>query len=145
MLLAMHDPDPRRGVLDLREEPDGILHVTAHGDLSEEIARSIAAASRRIAESGREVLVLADVSRMSAVPHDVRQLIASGALEARHDAVAVVGASFSLRVVAMLTLRSLRLLRLRSYPVDFFATDAEGRAWLLAQREVIRARQPPAA
>ncbi len=145
MLLAMHDPDPSRGVLELREEPDGILYATAHGDLSEEIVRSVAAASRRIAESGREVLVLTDVSRIKAIPHDVRKLMASGALEARHDAVAVVGASFALRVAATLTSRSLRLLTSRSYPVEFFATEAEARAWLLAQRDVIRARRPPAA
>ncbi|WP_437757012.1 STAS/SEC14 domain-containing protein [Sorangium sp. So ce1389] len=141
----MHDPDPRHGVLELREEPDGILHVAVDGDLSEEIARSIAAASRRIAESGREVLVLADVSRLKAIPPDVRKLMASGMVPARHDAVAVLGASFTLRVVATLTARSLRLLTSRSYPVDFFVTEAEARAWLLAQREVIRAGRSPAA
>ncbi|MGK3974313.1 STAS/SEC14 domain-containing protein [Sorangium sp. So ce118] len=141
----MHDPDPRHSVLELREEPDGILHVAVNGDLSEEIARSIAAASQRIAESGREVLVLADVSRLKAIPADVRKLMSSGRVAARHDAVAIVGASFTLRVVATLTSRSLRLLTSRSYPVDFFATEAEARAWLLAQRGVIRARQPPAA
>ncbi|WP_437733570.1 STAS/SEC14 domain-containing protein [Sorangium sp. So ce1335] len=141
----MHDPDRRHGVLELREEPDGILHVTVDGELSEEIARSIAAASRRIAESGREVLVLTDVSRIKAIPHDVRKLMASGTLAARHDAVAIVGASFTLRVVAMLSARSLSLLTSRSYPFEFFATEAEAHAWLLAQREVIRARQPPVA
>ena len=144
MLLAMHGPDPGRGVLELHEEPDGILHVRVDGALSEEIARSIAAASRRIAESGREGLVLADVSRMKVIPQAVRKLMASGTLDARHGAVAIVGASFTLRVAAMLTARSLNLLTSRSYPVDFFATEAEARAWLLAQREVLRARRPPA-
>ncbi|WP_437815976.1 STAS/SEC14 domain-containing protein [Sorangium sp. So ce1078] len=134
----MHDSDPRDGVLELREEPDGILHITVDGDLSEEIVRSVAAASRRVAESGREVLVLTDVSRMKAIPHNVRKLMASGTLEARHDAVAIVGASFSVRVVAMLTARSLSLLGLRSYPVELFATEAEARAWLLARRKVIQ-------
>ncbi|WP_044988292.1 STAS/SEC14 domain-containing protein [Sorangium cellulosum] len=141
----MHEPDPRRGVLELREEPNGILYVSPEGELSEEMARSIAAASRRIKESGREVLALADVSRIKAVPHDVRKLMASGALGARHDAVAVVGASFALRVLAMLTARSMNLLTSRSYPIEFFATEAEACAWLLAQRERRRARQPPAA
>ncbi|WP_437562141.1 STAS/SEC14 domain-containing protein [Sorangium sp. So ce542] len=141
----MHEPDPRRGVLELREQPNGILHVMADGELSEEMARSIAAASRRIKESGREVLALADVSRIKAIPHDVRKLMASGALGARHDAVAVVGASFTLRVLAMLTVRSMNLLTSRSYPIEFFATEAEACAWLLAQGERIRARQPPAA
>ncbi|WP_437320162.1 STAS/SEC14 domain-containing protein [Sorangium sp. So ce385] len=141
----MHEPDPRRGVLELREQPNGILHITADGELSEEMVRSIAAASRRIAESGREVLALADVSRIKAVPHDVRKLMASGALGARHDAVAVVGASFTLRVLAMLTARSMNLLTSRSYPIEFFATEAEACAWLLAQRDEIRARRPPAA
>ncbi|WP_437969237.1 STAS/SEC14 domain-containing protein [Sorangium sp. So ce260] len=134
----MHDPDPRHGVLELREEPDGILHITVEGDLSEEIVRAVAAASQRIAESGRDVLVLTDVSRMKAVPHDVRKLMASGTLGARHDAVAIVGASFSLRVIAILTSRSLSLLGLRSYPVELFATEAEARAWLLARREVLQ-------
>ncbi|WP_234023204.1 STAS/SEC14 domain-containing protein [Sorangium cellulosum] len=141
----MHDPDPRHGVLELREEPEGILYVSVHGDLSVGIACSIAEASQRIAGSGREVLVLADVRRMNAIPHDVRKLMASGTLRARHDAVAIVGASFAVRVVATLTSRSLSLLTSRSYPFDFFATEAEARAWLLAQREPIRARQPPAA
>ncbi|AUX31299.1 uncharacterized protein SOCE836_034280 [Sorangium cellulosum] len=55
---------PRKG--------ERILRVAVHGDLSEEIARSIATASQRIAESGREVLVLVDVSRLEAVPDVVK-------------------------------------------------------------------------
>ncbi|WP_437648281.1 hypothetical protein [Sorangium sp. So ce362] len=42
--------------LDVRDEPDGIVRVSLHGDFTEERARAIIGALRRVAESRREVL-----------------------------------------------------------------------------------------
>ncbi|WP_436621350.1 hypothetical protein [Sorangium sp. So ce136] len=46
-------------------------------------------------------------------------------------------------MIATLATKSVQLLTSRSYPVEFFATEAEARAWLLAQRDALRARRRP--
>ncbi|WP_437620102.1 hypothetical protein [Sorangium sp. So ce1151] len=62
---------------------------------------------------------------------------------ARLDAVAILGAAFSARVIATLAAKGVQLLTSRSCPVEFFDTEREARAWLLAQRGALRATRRP--
>ncbi|WP_437828657.1 hypothetical protein [Sorangium sp. So ce1153] len=55
----------------------------------------------------------------------------------------LIGAAFSVRVIAMLAAKGVQLLTSRSYPVEFFDTEREARAWLLAQRDALRAGRRP--
>ncbi|WP_437600701.1 STAS/SEC14 domain-containing protein [Sorangium sp. So ce590] len=126
---------------DLRDEPDGILRLEIHGDVTGDRARTILGALRRLAESGREVLVLADARHTGAIPPSVRKVVAEEVRSARIDAVAILGAGFSLRVILTLLAKGVQLLTGRSYPQQFFGTEAEARAWLLAQRDALRARR----
>ncbi|XXT16919.1 STAS/SEC14 domain-containing protein [Sorangium sp. So ce429] len=131
--------------LELREEPDGILFVAFEGALSDEMARAITAAFQRLSDSGRDVLVLSDARRNESIPPSARKALANGMRSSRLDAVAAFGSSFSVRVIATLTAKSVQLLTQHSYPIVFFDTEAEARAWLLAQRGALRARRPPVA
>ncbi|WP_437981074.1 STAS/SEC14 domain-containing protein [Sorangium sp. So ce117] len=141
----MSDPRPEGARLDLREEPDGVLFVAIVGDISEQMARAITAACQRMRDSGRDVLVLSDARGNGALPPPARKAFAEGLSSARLDAVAVFGASFSLRVIGTLVLKSMNLLAQRSHAIAFFDTEGEARAWLLAQRDALRAGRRPGA
>ncbi|MGK3986111.1 STAS/SEC14 domain-containing protein [Sorangium sp. So ce136] len=129
----------------LREDPDGFLFTVTEGDISEDTARAIAAACRRLMESGREVLVLSDASRTGTILPSARKAMAEGLRGVHFDAIAVFGGSFPLRVVSTLAAKTVQILTGQSYPVEFFATEAEARAWLLARRDALRAGRPPVA
>ncbi|XXX78205.1 STAS/SEC14 domain-containing protein [Sorangium sp. So ce134] len=144
-MLGMSDLGLKDACLDLREEPDGILRVALHGDLTEDRARAAVGAVRRMAESGRDVLVLADVRHMGSVPASARKVSAEEMRTARVDAVAILGASFSVRVVLTLLTKGVHILTGQLYPQQFFDTEGEARAWLLARRDALRARRRPVA
>ncbi|WP_437620640.1 STAS/SEC14 domain-containing protein [Sorangium sp. So ce1151] len=128
---------------EVREEPDGILRVEVHGDLTDDRARAVVGALRRVAESGREVLALADMRHTGAIPASARKVMAEELRTARPDAVAIIGAGFSLRVVVALLAKGVHMLTGQPYPQQFFGTEGEARAWLLAQRDALRARRRP--
>jgi len=81
-------------------------------------------------------LVLADVSKLGQVPRDVRENAVVG--DKNYDAIkalAVVGASFGVRVVVNMLLTANRLLSSnpKGYPVGFFDNKVAALAWLNAQ------------
>ncbi|AGP33862.1 hypothetical protein BE04_39825 [Sorangium cellulosum] len=138
-MLGMSDLGLKDASSGVHEEPDGILRVAVHGELTEDRARAIIGALRRVAESGGDVLVLVDARRMGPVPPPARKALTDEVRTARLDAIALVGASFSVRVIVALLAKGIQMLTGRPYPQQFFATEDEGRAWLLAQRDALRA------
>ncbi|WP_437318071.1 STAS/SEC14 domain-containing protein [Sorangium sp. So ce385] len=140
----MSDLGPQDACLDVRDEPDGILRVALRGDLTDDRARAVIGVLRRAAESGRDVLVLADVRHTGSIPASARKVSSEEMRTARVDAVAIVGASFSQRVVVTLLAKGVHILTGQLYPQQFFDTEGEARAWLLAQRGALRARRRPA-
>ncbi|MGK4002498.1 STAS/SEC14 domain-containing protein [Sorangium sp. So ce1036] len=141
----MSELGPRNAHFDLREEPDGILRMELRGDASEDMMREMAAVFRRMAESGREILFLVDLRRVGAIPASVRKVAAEEMRSARVDSAALVGASFSVRVLVTLTTKGVQLVTGKSYPLEFFEAEREARAWLLAQRDALRERRGPGA
>ncbi|WP_438015355.1 STAS/SEC14 domain-containing protein [Sorangium sp. So ce315] len=139
--------DPRRADARpwFREDPDGLLCTHVEGDLSVDAALALAAACRRINDSGRDVLMLCDSRHMGTVPAPTRKAMADGFRPVRFIAIAVFGASFTVRVISTLAIKSIQILNRQAYPVEFFETEAEARAWLAAQREVVGAGQRPVA
>ncbi|XXY53100.1 STAS/SEC14 domain-containing protein [Sorangium sp. So ce269] len=110
----MPDLGPEGARLILRDEPDGILYMALHGELSEEMARAMVGAFRRMADSGREVLVLSDMHHAGPLPPGPRKTTADEMRTARLDAVAIIGAAFSVRVIATLAAKGVQLLTSRS-------------------------------
>ncbi|WP_437722079.1 STAS/SEC14 domain-containing protein [Sorangium sp. So ce861] len=140
----MSDPGPEAARLTLREDLDGLLCTVVEGDLSDDMAREIAAACKSLSDSGREVLVLSDTRRIGTILPSARKVMASEMRAVRFDAIALFGASFAVRVVSTLAAKSVQILTQQSYPVQFFETEAEARAWLLAQRDALRGSRPRA-
>ncbi|WP_437611016.1 STAS/SEC14 domain-containing protein [Sorangium sp. So ce834] len=144
-MLGVSDLGLKDACLDVRDEPDGILRVAVHGDLTDDRARAVIGVLRRAAHDGRDVLVLADVRHTGSIPASARRISAEEMRTARIDAVAIVGASFPLRVVVTLLAKGVHILTGQLYPQQFFDTEGEARAWLLAQRDALRARRGPVA
>ncbi|AUX45308.1 hypothetical protein SOCE26_067900 [Sorangium cellulosum] len=144
-MLGMKVPGPSGASFEIREDPDGLLCTVLDGEFSEDMGRALGAACLRMVESGREVVLLCDARRAGALPPAARKVLADEMRGVRLPAVAVVGASFTMRVAATLTAKSIEFLTGRSYPVKFVATEAEGRAWLLTQRDALRAKRGPVA
>ncbi|WP_437938842.1 STAS/SEC14 domain-containing protein [Sorangium sp. So ce341] len=144
-MVRMNDLGLKGASPGVRDEPDGILHVTIDGEFREERLRAIFGVFRRAAESGREVLVLADMRQAGLLAAPARKATTEEVRCTRLDAVAILGASFSLRVVLGLLAKGVQMLTGRSYPQQFFDTEGEARAWLLAQRDALRAGRRPIA
>ncbi|WP_437327514.1 STAS/SEC14 domain-containing protein [Sorangium sp. So ce381] len=128
---------------DVRDHPDGIVRVAVHGEVTEDRVRAILGAIRRVAESGRDVLVLADARHMGPVSAPARKAVTEEMRGARVDAVALIGASFSMRVVVTLLAKGVQMLTGRHYPQQFFDTEGEAHTWLLARRDALRAGRGP--
>ncbi len=144
-MVRMSDAGPEHANLSLREDSEGFLCTVVEGDLSDEMARAIAAECKRLSDSGREVLVLCDTHRTGTISPSARKVMANEMRAVRFDAIAIFGASFAVRVISTLAAKSVQILTQQSYPVHFFDTEAEARAWLLAQRHAVRARRRPVA
>ncbi|WP_437531865.1 STAS/SEC14 domain-containing protein [Sorangium sp. So ce726] len=130
---------------DVRDDPDGIVRVAIHGEVTEDRVRAVLGAIQRVAESGRDVLVLADVRHMGPVSAPVRKAVTEEMRGARIDAVAIIGASFSMRVIVALLAKGVQMLTGQPYPQQFFDTEGEAHTWLLARRDALRAGRRPGA
>lgn len=82
------------------------------------------------ARTGR-LFLLADLRAVTSMPASGKSIGLEDTLQ--FDAVAVVGASFALRVVVTMMLRAGRTLNKDKFdfPFEFFDTELEGLAWLL--------------
>ncbi|MDC0680777.1 MULTISPECIES: STAS/SEC14 domain-containing protein [Sorangium] len=128
---------------DVRDDPDGIVRVVIHGEVSEDRVRAVLGAIRRVAESGRDVLVLADARHMGPISASARKAVTEEVRSTRVDAVAMIGASFSMRVIVALLAKGVQMLTGQPYPQQFFDTEGEAHAWLLARRDALRAGRGP--
>lgn len=95
----------------------------------EELAAINEAMSELQARTGR-LFFIADLRDVTSMPASGKSIGIKDALQ--FDAVAVIGASFPLRVAATMMLRAGRTLKKISFdfPFEFFHTEHEGLAWL---------------
>ncbi|CAN90848.1 hypothetical protein predicted by Glimmer/Critica [Sorangium cellulosum So ce56] len=142
-MVGMSDLGPKDASPDVRDEPDGILRVEVHGEVTEDRARAVLGAIQRVSESGRDVLVLADARHMGPVSAQARKAVTEEMRGARVDAVAIIGASFSMRVIMALLAKGVHMLTGQPYPQQFFDTEGEAHAWLLTRRDALRAGRRP--
>lgn len=114
----------------------GSIAVATYRDplLIEELAAINGAMSELHARTGH-LFFVADLRGVTTMPASGTSIGIKDALQ--FDAVAVIGASFTLRVAVKMMLRAGRTLKKDSFdfPFEFFATEPEGLAWLRKQSE----------
>ncbi|MDI3288209.1 STAS/SEC14 domain-containing protein [Polyangium sp. 15x6] len=116
------------------EHPD-LYFVRIRGDVLGDDMRTQIAALRALAKrSGGSVFWMADVTAMGTVTTDARRATAAhefAAVRASLGGSAIIGASFTARVVSTLIMRAVRALEPHGIrPVAFVETEAEARAFL---------------
>ena len=132
----MSDPGAWRsfGNHKLRVEGDIVFSVWDGPSTLAEVQALHAIYERVIAECGRAYSLI-DLRRAQNPPPDARRWINDWSERYQLAAVACFGASFTVRTVATLLVRAIRLVR---GPVggtmDFFETEAQARAFLASQR-----------
>jgi hypothetical protein len=121
------------------ELPD-VCVTTFVGDVSAATVRAIAAEQQRAVKGLPFILVIADVSRVRSVSAEARRAAMDEQPGVIVQGVSYVGASFPIRVIATLLNKAAALLykgKATSYPVQFFDTLDEARAWCAKRRRDI--------
>lgn len=118
-----------------RFEPPDVVHIRLVGILDKDeavrVTREMVSIAARV-PSG--ILVLADVRFFQSMTSDARRDAVSVSKGAVVRAAAIVGASFSARVLLTLIRKGAQLMTGRYYPMGFFDDELEGRRWLEEQR-----------
>lgn len=122
----------------IADEGDTVV-VRCDGAMSYEEAVEIHTLLAEVLAREGRCFALADLSRMTSIAPAGRRYSMEWSKAHRVDAVAMIGASFPLRVLTTVTLEAVRLLRRRTIDLKFVDDEAAGRAWLAA-----RPREQPA-
>ncbi len=80
------------------------------------------------------MILIADLSGVASIPADVRRIVPELTSWMPFRGVAIVGASFTIRTVAVMLFKVINLVRGTDNPVHFKATEAEARAWIESRR-----------
>lgn len=112
------------------ERPDLLLmqykgHLTAA-----HIERAIAESKRHIGEQPYHIALL-DVSTLQGLTPEARKIAVASSDDVNIRGVAVIGASFHIKVLGRLLARAAQLVyRAKDNPLEFFDSEAEARVWL---------------
>ena len=132
------EPQKQTGTIDLRLEPPDACSIRLVGEVPEAELRAMYDTLAEYTKGQPRLRVLGDTTRMGALSPGVRQIIAEGSLMLPDFSVAVVGASFTVRVLAQLILKAVILTsKRRNREIAFFETEAEARAWLDERRHIV--------
>lgn len=124
----------------LADEGDTVI-IRCDGAMSHDEAVAIHTLLAEVLAREGRCFALADLSRMTSIAPTARRYSMEWSKAHRVDAVAMIGASFPLRVLTTVTLEAVRLLRRRAIDLKFVDDESAGRAWIATQR----ARRDPAA
>lgn len=115
-----------------RTEKDSV-YVQCIGDLTAEDLRDLLdIVDKIIAQHGRYGGII-DARQMGTVHPATRQLLSEWHGSKHCYGNAVFGHGFVLRVTLIMAMRAVQLFTGRSFPVGFFHTESEARAWLRKQ------------
>jgi len=85
-------------------------------------------------------LLLLDMTHAGPLKAEAREEMARWSRSTtRRGAVAIMGASFTIRTLAKMVIAAIRNLTTREVHLDFFHEEVEARAWLAAQRPHLQA------
>lgn len=122
------------------EAPDTLVWRVI-GDISGTEMLRLRDMARALSEGKPYMLALVDLSRSGAVSAEARKVAIDNDPVSPLFGSAIFGASFTMRVVAQLVTRAASLLHPQhESPLEFFATEALARAWIVKRREAVLAK-----
>jgi hypothetical protein len=134
----------------LTNTPPNLEHVGVHyeddlivfrirGPLDGSVARYVGALQDQLALQVGYALELQDCSQITTFTAEARRSFFEWNRKRQYPgAVAIVGASFVLKTMAMMLFRAVKLIVTVAAEMEFFDTEAEARAWLDAQRALMK-------
>lgn len=119
------------------EDPD-LLLLRYKGQVTvAHVEQAVAESLRRIGLREYHVALI-DVGQLVGLTAEARKVATSSREKANIRGVAVIGASFHLKVLGNLMDRAARLVyRAKDNPFEFFGSEAEARVWLEERRRVL--------
>ena len=138
----MSASEPRRHLFSVSFEPPDVVRMVLEGDLD---APEVVAATKEViacAARASEPFLLADVGRLGSISHAGRRASRETSRGLSLRAIAVIGASFHVRVLSTLLIKSMRLVNRNIYEIGFFAAEDEALEWIGEQRARIRGGPP---
>jgi hypothetical protein len=116
-------------------EPPDIIRVFWDGPASAEAINDLYTWSESLFPDGRRYFVIADMTRIDPVDAAARKGAASDPRARRMAGLAIIGASFQLRVVMGMFMKALELFYGDEIcRMEFFDLEAEALAWVDAER-----------
>ncbi len=128
-----------------RVEPPDLVFVRDRGDILPEHVAPVIEELQQMVGRGIPPLWLVDITELGEVHPETRKCFAQSDLMSILGPVAVIGASFSRRVLMRLVFNAAKLARpgAKGPDVRFFASEAEARAWLDEVRRSRLSRSSP--
>ena len=123
----------------IRLEPPDLFAIVNDGDISEADVSRLMNRLVDFAGGKERVLLLMDVERSGQMAPPARSIAVNSLGRLPIAGIAIVGATFSIRVAATLMAKALALLYPSAPATRFFASEAEARAWLGERRQAARA------
>ncbi|NUQ75608.1 MAG: STAS/SEC14 domain-containing protein [Polyangiaceae bacterium] len=119
----------------VRFEPPDLCVAVFIGDIDAPLMRRMNDQLRRAAEGRDYIFMLIDQTRAGSISAEARKLGVEGVKGIHVRDSAVIGASFHVRTIMTLVTRVIRLVRgEKGELIQFFATEAEARAYLAERR-----------
>lgn len=116
----------------MRFDPPDLVHIVWKGAVTGEHTKRVLELVDAL--EAPKLFILVDISESGIPSPRDRQVMSEARIYERLAGMAIVGAGYSVRTVMAMLLRAARLLTKQSVNAAFFRTEAEGRAWLAAER-----------
>lgn len=130
---------PYSGPSSFRFEPPDVVFCKTVGDVSEDAMVELLGEMRRLAGERPYFFLLNDLSQIGTISPQARKRAADEVHGLRLRGIAVYGASFSQRVVAMIIAQVLNLVgKSADRPIKIAESEAEARAWIEKRRADLR-------
>ncbi len=127
-----------------REGEDVCRWVIA-GDIDAPEVRRLVAQQKAVMEGAPYFIQLVDMSRVGRVTPEARKVSVEKQRDVNVVGTAIFGASLHVRMIAQLAIKASAVLgyaKAGDTPAQFFATEAEARAWIAARRREVLVQRP---
>jgi hypothetical protein len=118
----------------VRFEPPDLLVEVITDELTDDELREFMMLGAEWLRGKRDVFIIADISGLSTLSPANRKVVREMDWGADITGIAMIGASFHMRVVAQLIVKAIQLLQRRSYELHFFDAEADAHAWVAELR-----------
>lgn len=121
-----------------RWEPPDTGYVVYTGDVDGPTMKELSQKARTFTIGKPRVFLIVDMTYAGRIATEARKISADGSAGLALRGIAVIGASWAVRVIATLVTRAVDLLHQNTdNPTKFFANESEARAWIDGRRRML--------